>query len=63
MPHPLGSFVSLELLARLSELFPERCARPGMDLADIWMEAGEQRVIRKLRDAFEEANTTTLEPE
>lgn len=37
------------LVDRLDELFPNRCAQPGMTTEVIWTEAGARKVIDKLR--------------
>lgn len=41
--------VDAGLVEWLSKIYPERCARPGDTIEDIWMAAGAQRVILKLR--------------
>ena len=53
----LGAHVTPELLAILDTVFPDRCARKGQSLEDIWIEAGTRKVVDKLRDAFEDYNS------
>lgn len=39
----------LSVIHYLDERFPERCARPGMTLEDIWREAGARQVVNHLK--------------
>jgi hypothetical protein len=40
--------LSYDLIDKLDKEFPERCARAGMSIEDIWREAGRREVINAL---------------
>ena len=40
------------LLERLERLFPVQCADPTKRMREVWMQAGEQRIIKKLRHEY-----------
>jgi hypothetical protein len=56
----LGLFVTQDLLNELNELFPARCARPGMSLEEIWIEAGCRKVIDKMTQALKDSEANLL---
>lgn len=37
-----------DLLAWLDHVFPEKCARPGQSMDEVWHEAGARSVVRRL---------------
>lgn len=37
-----------ELVDMLDELYPERCADPADPEREVWMKAGERRLVRRL---------------
>ena len=43
-----------EFIEELEEMFPERCARPGQSMEDVWYDAGFYSCIRRLRFMYEE---------
>jgi hypothetical protein len=52
--------ISLPLLMYLEQHFPDRCARKGQTLEDIWLEAGARRVIEHLQRIHEEQKLNVL---
>lgn len=44
------------LLERLITLFPLQCADPCDRMREVWMKAGEQRIIRKLQHEYTKQN-------
>lgn len=48
--------ISAQLLDELEELYPNRCADPNDSNREIWMKAGEQRILAFLRDQYELAS-------
>lgn len=59
-PFPL---VPKALLDELIHLFPERCADPTVRMREVWMQAGEQRLLRKLKQHFTQQNKLGRETE
>jgi hypothetical protein len=61
--HTLPTIPPLDaaLVDALDKRFPERCARPGMTLEDIWLEAGKREVIRFLQDQLRQQSDNILE--
>jgi hypothetical protein len=41
-------YVPPELLQKLNQLYPDRCPDPNDSEREVWMKAGERRVIAKL---------------
>lgn len=41
------------LVDHLDRLYPERCASPDDSDREIWMKAGERRIVRHLRNMLE----------
>lgn len=60
----LGSLLTEEILTLLSETFPHRCADPKDTEREIWMKAGERRLvdvlIAKYNEMQEEYSITNL---
>jgi hypothetical protein len=51
----VGSLVSKELLEALDKLYPPRPPDPKDPEREIWMKAGERRLVEVLRAKLEEA--------
>lgn len=51
------------LLDELIRQFPNRCATPTDRMREVWMQAGEQRLIRKLKHHFTQQNKLGHETE
>lgn len=49
-PQPL---ITEELMNYLNKLYPERCPDPRHNDREIWMRAGERRVVRFLQSVFD----------
>jgi hypothetical protein len=49
------------LLDELNQRYPERCAEPEWANHDIWMKAGERRVVRFLNEMYKRQNENILE--
>jgi hypothetical protein len=63
MSHPrLGTFVTDDLIQELNKLFPDRCARKGMTIEEIWIEAGSRKVIECLIVAKASLEENILNP-
>lgn len=54
-PMRLGVLLSGELLDTLESLYPARPPDPKDTEREIWMKAGERRLVEVLRAKFEEA--------
>lgn len=52
--------VPQELLEALDRRFPERCPEPEWSDREIWIRAGERRVVRFLKRVFEQQNENIL---
>jgi hypothetical protein len=52
--------VTPELLTYLDKLFPERSADPSWTDREVWMRAGERRVVRKLIETFNDQTQDSL---
>lgn len=48
--------LSLELVAQLDEIFPERCPDKSMTDRDIWIYVGKREVVRYLLSLVENSN-------
>lgn len=46
-------FISDEILAYLSRVFPDKCPEKGTKMEDVWYAAGQASVVRHLRQARE----------
>jgi hypothetical protein len=42
--------LATELIEQLDDIYPERCPNPDHSEREIWMEAGERRLVRRLMD-------------
>lgn len=56
----VGLMVSLELLQELDALYPPRCPDPRDSEREVWMKAGERRMVDVLWAKFNEANENPL---
>jgi len=56
MPQKVGLLVSEELLNELDLRYPPRPPNPHDSEREIWMKAGERRLVEVLRAKFNEAN-------
>jgi hypothetical protein len=52
--------LSLRLLERLDELFPDRCPSPSDSEREIWIKAGQRKVVTFLWDVYDEQNETII---
>lgn len=52
--------IPLELLEALDERFPERCPDLNWSEREVWARAGERRVIRLLKRAYEKQNENIM---
>lgn len=52
--------VPKDLLDALEVRFPERCPEPEWSDREIWIRAGERRVVRFLKRVFEQQNENIL---
>jgi len=53
--------ITVELLAHLNALFPERCPSPEETLPNIFYESGKRQVVNYLIRIFEEQNDNVLQ--
>lgn len=51
------------LLDELDRRYPERSAEPDWSDRDVWLRAGERRVVRFLKEQFRRQNENLLENE
>lgn len=56
----LGSLISPELLSTLTECYPHRCPDPNLTEREIWMKAGERRLVDVLLAKFNETQEDSL---
>jgi hypothetical protein len=54
-------FIPQDLLDDLNRRYPERCPEVDWSDRDIWLKAGERRVIRFLNEQFKRQNENLLE--
>ena len=54
MPNDDFPVIPKDLMERLQELYPERCADPMATDRAIWMGVGERWVVRMLQSKFDE---------
>lgn len=54
------AYTHSDLVSMLDDLFPERSPRPEDTEREIWMRAGERRLIRRLQDQAEDAQRRGL---
>ena len=54
-------FIPQDLLDDLNRRYPERCPEADWSDRDIWLKAGERRVIRFLNEQFKRQNENLLE--
>jgi hypothetical protein len=54
-------FIPQDLLDDLNRRYPERCPEVDWSDRDIWIKAGERRVIRLLNDMFARQQENLLE--
>jgi hypothetical protein len=52
--------LSRRLLERLDELYPDRCPDPNDSERDVWIKAGQRKVVNFLWDVFDEQNETII---
>lgn len=52
--------LSRRLLERLDELYPDRCPDPSDSERDVWIKAGQRKVVNFLWDVFDEQNETII---
>lgn len=52
--------LSRRLLERLDELYPDKCPDPNDSERDIWIKAGQRKVVNFLWDVFDEQNETII---
>lgn len=52
----IGSVITAEFLTLLDELCPLRLPDPTILTAEMWMKAGERRLVETLRSKYAEAN-------
>ncbi len=55
-------YISDELLAYLTRMFPDRCPQPGTPTDKVWFLAGQASVVTHLRHARERGVDQQLEP-
>lgn len=56
----VGLLLSQDLLNELDRLAPDRCPNPKDSEREIWMKAGERRLVEVLWAKFNEANENPL---
>jgi hypothetical protein len=49
------------LIDKLEEIIPERCASLSMSDREIWFYAGKRELVRILKDHYESQNQTILD--
>lgn len=54
-------YISDELLAYLTRMFPDRCPQPGTPTDKVWFQAGQASVVTHLRIARERSVDHQLE--
>lgn len=62
LPHQrIGALITEEFLATLDQMYPHRCPDPQDTEREIWMKAGERRLVDVLHAKYEEANESPPE--
>ena len=56
----LGHLTTAELLEALEICYPQRCPDPADTEREIWMKAGERRLVNVLKSKYEDANEVEL---
>ncbi len=52
--------LSRRLLERLDELYPDKCPDPSDSERDVWIKAGQRKVVNFLWDVYDEQNETII---
>lgn len=57
---PIGYLISGDALKSLHAMYPARPPNPNDTEREIWMKAGERRLVEVLQAKFDEANERTI---
>lgn len=56
----VGALIQRGLVDELNAIYPHRCADPKDSEREIWMKAGERRVIDFIESAYKESTESIL---